>query len=477
MSTEEAHRFELLLDNECDRWLLHDSWTESKLHLEQGTWELHIDDDTGHAYVCSENADSLWCVDLFDTVVAPHPHSQELYVLMEDGSSLPLETHKQKHTPVTVPLMVQGSARATMVKAYLLQLACGGAYVWWSLADLYKVFITTTTPPHRWYQNWWQWWCKTVSAIGLDSNIHLRKPVPIGQDPKGELCHRIFPEASASSYALVMLLCRWANTSKSRAGQQKKVHQDDWLLVFKGFIQTFVKEDEKMEWAFFLDRSMSVRPGLPLAGANKVHLPIENACVDLSPLSPCDDVMVSQSLAVLDGIDCSKPVPVWQWCLALERAGTKCLWLWQQLVWYLGILLDGKVLGQSVDDGKAVQQDLAEPADMLVSQRQRQQARKNCKLKKLLRPQLLSTPLDVNRRLLQYFFAMRELLQGKLTVHVAFDASRVGNKQRLLGMVSCGNVCAYLPPQVLMGCTKEFSLRMLRRVFLWAGAQRVFWGK
>ena len=40
-------------------------------------------------------------------------------------------------------------------------------------------------------------------------------------------------------------------------------------------------------------------------------------------------------------------------------------------------------------------------------------------------------------------------MQEQKVVHVAFDASRVGNKQRMFGMASCGNVVAYLPPQAL----------------------------
>ena len=369
MSTEEAHRFELLLDIECDRWLLLDTWTESKLHLDEGAWELHLDEEAGHAFVANEASESLCCMVLFDIVVSPHPQTNELYVLLEDGASTLLETFKQKHRPLEVPIMVPGHAEACVIKAFLLHLPCGGAFVWWGLADLYKTFIASSLPPHRWYQNWWQWWCKTVASVGLDSSIHLRKPVPVGQPPTGELCHRIFPEASASSYALILLLCRFSNNSKSRAGQQKKSHQDDWLLVFKGFLMTFVEKEEKMEWSFFLDRNMAVRPGLPLCGANRVQLVVEQGCIDVSPLCPCDDIRVTQCVDSLDGIDTSKPVPLWQWCLALERAGTKCLWLWQQVVWYLGALIEGKTMDtlDEKPDSESDNKDNAAVSDFLVS--------------------------------------------------------------------------------------------------------------
>ena len=70
-----------------------------------------------------------------------------------------------------------------------------------------------------------------------------------------------------------------------------------------------------------------------------------------------------------------------------------------------------------------------------------------------LRHKLNICPVKINdraRRILNYFFCLRRSFSTETTVHVAFDASRVGGRNRLLGFISRPDgLGAWLPPQAL----------------------------
>eukprot|EP00971_Amphidinium_carterae_P347708 6489836-Amphidinium_carterae.2 len=444
--SEEAHRFELIQDGTL--FLLYDAWTESKVELEGSGWELAEDEDSSKMYVSDADGQSRWCTDLIELCIVMDPDTGLLTVVQDDGSTVSLDSLKKRHRQVSVPVQVPGTHVPHGVTAWVLELSSSGAYVFWSLTYLYNTFVKSDLPPNRWYHSWWPWWLKSVTALGLDSAVHLRKPVPVGTDETEVL--RIFREASASTYALLMLLTRWSNASKSKAGQKVKKTQEDWLVLLKGVLSTFVGE-ATMQFSFYLDNAVSIRPGLPLAGANRLVIEMVAGALDLSPLVTCTEPLVQKSLTGIGmALEPCTQVPLLQFCLFLDKAGTKALWLWKQVLWYLGTMVESAVLtsleGQPVSSSEVT--DAASAETILLSQRQQLLARKRIRSKAMMRVKVSVHCSRLPRRLLQYFFALRRLVSESKTVHVAFDASRVGNVQRMLGVVSVKSTCGILPPQV-----------------------------
>ena len=105
---------------------------------------------------------------------------------------------------------------------------------------------------------------------------------------------------------------------------------------------------------------------------------------------------------------------------------------------------------QSLQDDGAVQRGAQGPEDLCVSagRTRRHRMWRSARLAKKLRIMPLKLD-DRARRILHYLFCLRRAFSAATTVHLAFDASRVGGKNRLLGFITRPDgLGAWLPPQV-----------------------------
>eukprot|EP00959_Pyramimonas_sp_CCMP1952_P138908 2907571-Pyramimonas_sp.AAC.1 len=170
----------------------------------------------------------------------------------------------------------------------------------------------------RWHQNWWRWWAQSLERLGLeDVELHLRKAPPTKHTPEEERLSssRFLPDASASTFALVHLLARWSNPSRSGA-KKKQDELDAWKSFFAGFLARFTNS-AVVEWSLFLDVNVIVRPGLPLSGYNKVRIPMRFGVVDVRPLFDCDETPVQAAICALRFRDASQ-VLLLDFLLAVE---------------------------------------------------------------------------------------------------------------------------------------------------------------
>lgn len=448
----DAARFSLHFDAAVGLHLVQEMYTESKVYLDPGYWELHRN-EACEPYVAHSAGDSRWCVDLFDVLVVQHPCRPEVIIVQDcSGERYTLAEFKQRHRSIEVPIQVLGHSVPVHIDCFVLFAPASGAQTLWSLAALYSVFAGSEGAScSRWYQNWWQRWQKLLSHLGDDATMHMRKPTATRHSAEGLAdATRFLPVAIVSAHALIPLLTRWSNESKTKLSKNRS-QQQSWRLCLDALITTFMSDIKPVDVAFFLDAIVDMRPGLPLVGNNMVLMRIVGGTIVLTPLATCDEAVALAAMSVL-GFPDPPAVPLAELCLGLDRAGRKVLWLWKQVVFNMACIVEGQVLEMATPGANENQSGPppAEPELLLAGAVARGQAGRKRKHDLAMRIVPLRID-DRSRKLINYFFCMRHHFAKQNTVHLAVDASRVGMLNRMLGLISRpGGEAAWLPPQACL---------------------------
>ena len=448
-------RFELLYDMAESRYILFENLTEEKVDLGEGSWSLHFDDQYGPFIVNGED-EQHWCCDLVQHVVVAHPTMLgEVVVQSPSGQRQTLREFRQKHRAVSIPLSVVGRGEPAKVDAFAFTNPTSGVYVRWSLPSLHKEFMSQAGETcSRWYQNWWQWWAKFIGTFGVDPAGHLRKASwtkHTADEAEEDDCTRFLPAASLSTFALIILLSRWANPSKSSKDKNSTISAS-WTVCLQGVVGTFMSKGV-LDLVMFLDAAVELRPSLPMNGNNMCTVRLTNGLIDMTPLVDCDEAAVVQAMACVKPFRSPTQVPLFEACLAFEQAGRRAGWLFKQLVFNIACFVESAIL-ESLEPPPAGEAGQARAPDLpdalvLAGRAQKHQMWRAARLAHKLK----ICPVKINdraRRILNYFFCLRRSFSTERTVHVAFDASRVGGRNRLLGFISRPDgLGAWLPPQAL----------------------------
>jgi hypothetical protein len=389
-------RFELHYDSVQSLYLLFDTITEEKVYLKQGEWSIHCDDQHG-PYVVKPDGESLWCCDLVEHIVVRHPTKpDEVIVLTPDGKRHSLMDFRRMHRSVSVPIKATGRGQPVPVTAFMFTNSTSGVYVRWSLPSLHKEFIPQADDTcSKWYQNWWAWWKKQLAVVGVDPVEHLRKPTVTKHTADGselDAATRFLPAANISTFALILLLTRWASPSKS----SKDKNADSlagWSVCMQSVIATFFSDGE-FDIAMFLDAATVVRPGLPMNGSDMCTLRIIDGIIDLTPLLECDVAAVVETMGHVRHFPDASRVPLCEALLAFEQAGRKALWLHKQLVFNVTCVVEAAIMASIKGDG--AERDLAQDPDVALSSRgqmQRMRRRERLAIKMKVLPFSWTTEL------------------------------------------------------------------------------------
>ena len=125
-----------------------------------------------------------------------------------NAPSISLAEFQQRHTPIELPIVYTCGREPTQFRGYRLKQFVAGCTGLWSLEWMHREVCGAHAPfPFsKWYQNWWPWWGKALSRMGLPDGDHLRKPAQIlarDDDEQHDVDGRRFlPEPVCSSYAL-----------------------------------------------------------------------------------------------------------------------------------------------------------------------------------------------------------------------------------------------------------------------------------
>ena len=232
-------------------------------------------------------------------------------------------------------------------------------------------------------------------------------------------------------------------------------------MCLSGVLDTFYKSDCVAHWSICLDASVSVTFGVPIVGNHRVSVPVRGTHVDFTAVLASDRVVVAQSIGSLGPYPDPRRVSMYQLCLDLEGAGRKCQWLWKQVIHNIACWIDCEVMEEvasmpethatNAEQGDAQQEEVLS-AERLIEGRQAQEARRRLsKATEKYRVKPLIAPVQ-ERRVVQYFLASRACFADAKTLHVAFDAGRVGGLNRMLGFVTTPNgIGAWVAPQAIGG--------------------------
>ena len=271
-------------------WILHEKFTGEKVALPgPGPWSLHFGDDG--AYVNMPGRDSLWVDDLtrycaFEEV----ENSGEVHVMLEDDSVVTLASFQQRHHPMKAPIPVDGIGAPVEARAYVLYQEVAGCYCLWGLESLYKAVIGDGFLFSRFYQSWWPWWEKSMTALGFVAADHFRRSMPTAQSGTGETPlqdgdgRRFLLEPTMSSYALTLVCCRGAAPSRG-SSKKNPVMMQSWRNILNGVFKKYVDSTTvPLCWSVYVDDDAPVEFGLPLRGRHRVDLLITNGTVRFEAL-------------------------------------------------------------------------------------------------------------------------------------------------------------------------------------------------
>ena len=228
-------------------------------------------------------------------------------------------------------------------------------------------------------------------------------------------------------------------------------------LFLTGIFRTYVDHVEYAEWSIFLDAGVRPKPGVPGCGQNRVRLPVRHGRVDLTPVltadcTPNEDV-VSDCILHVPAHERSE-LPIARLLVLFDRA-PKAAWLLDQFILQSVNMVEGDILaaaGESEVDEEPESPggSAAVPDGLLLGtdERHRQRARVRAAYKGRA---TRSTNFDPMLCILKVFFWLRCCFrfENNQCFHYACDASCVGMKDRLLGIISAaGRPAVWLPPQV-----------------------------
>ncbi|CAE7222692.1 unnamed protein product [Symbiodinium sp. CCMP2592] len=356
----------------------------------------------------------------------------------------------KRHKRIDVALALARVAAPEFFPCFLLEQTVSGSRLLWSLKDLYEQVIGkgAAMTASRWMNSWWSWWVKTLEAHGVGvTEAHLRRG---SNGATRELTeYRIFEVPCISTVALLLLVTKWSGKSKSGTTKNPQA-QTAWENVLKALVQR-CRQEEDWDMAVYLDTAVECKVGFPSKGNRLVKLPVRRGQVDMSAILDCQDAGVHASLSKLTPQPCTV-MGLPQWLQLLDGGGRKMQWLFKQVINLLAERLEAKVgaefqagdtaAGRQADMGK---QDLLADAEVLMTPAEGRASRRRNKFAAGVR---LSLNMTLPRTVLKYFYARRARLRNCDVLHVAFDASRVGGWQALIGFATTGSGSAmWLPPQ------------------------------
>ena len=206
------------------------------------------------------------------------------------------------------------------------------------------------------------------------------------------------------------------------------------------------KDDKRSTVILALDPTAIAVPGYLLRGNSFIRLPLQGTKLDISPLLVADDRLATPVRSL--GLQAMMELADLLW--RLDAEGRKMQWLYQQLVHALAHQMELTLLEEvSILQASDSSASAPLPPESLLLQRgdlsRRPASRKQ---QQLLRMNRLNMTTGT-RQLLKYMLALREHFQSEQVLHVSFDASRVGGKNRLLGfMTRPDGIGGWCPPQV-----------------------------
>ena len=306
----------------------------------------------------------------------------------------------------------------------------------------------------RWAHDNWPAFERFADQLGLPPHTCVRRPSTY----TNRSTLRCEQQHVATTAFVLHLVC---NASAHAKGQ---VARDAAKVFLTGLFQRFFGQVD-FHVAISLDIDAFCWPGKDPHVEGSIEIPIDKGMIAVSPL--LESRMPAHSRKKLVGLmkgehdTCPMEMPLHMFCILLFRGGKSLAWLTRQFIIVVAMamdtLLDELGLPSKFPDagGKLVagrRPDHEVQEDLLDEYGGQSKATME-KLGKQLGLKMSWAPRAQRRMLAKYVLASRRQTQDVPRISIAMDASRLGGKDCLCGVVICTSAvdkivrAAWSPPQ------------------------------
>lgn len=416
--------------------VLHCDWTGEWKELPSGPWQIGYD-GRGVAVILGLDG-PMWASQALDAKIQ---QEGDVISVCVGGVTRPLQEHFGEHERKTVVIQPFG-AGPVFLDAAVFKVRAVGAFVWWSLPSLHAR-LGIPGVASAWYHRMWLPWVAWLRKLRLQPP-HCRRasatkaPTDIGRsETLWSSAMRCLPYYSVSSYALLALFARWSSDKYAR------LQNEDGARAFRAGMAALLRRffGGRHDMQLFLKPTMCV-PGVPMDGELPVVLTLCGGLVDLQPLLDSPEPVAERWCALL-GL--ASHGPLWELghlIVAAFDVGHALCAFFSQLVMCCGQIVDNEVkLGQS--DERVEDSIVCMP--IAGNLRETAHLRLRSSLADHLRRKLAE---KMSERKCQYIAATRNSFAQQVSLHIAIDASRMGQKQIFLACLALADgTCAVCPPQ------------------------------
>lgn len=381
-------------------------------------------DDEGFAFVAGDGLDSEWLEERFRIRLYKGDGAGDFKV--EDGDEI-FDFAQWKHDRIDhKDLRVESSTR----RHFTIRVSCwvqpqSSCRLWWHLPSLYEQLGLSSHhgKAGRWTSHSWAAWVAFAATLGLAA-CHLRQQVEHG-DPTvigncGGVSDRVLPEKAMSSHMLVACLSTWSAACRRPGRARAASDQQTNELLLMNLLEK-VGGEERLVLVFCDEEAQWKPPSFPI-GRMGLVLRCSGGLIDLRPLVRFPEEAVR---SLRKAIPDFSQEPFHLSDVLRNLAGKDCAWIFRQLVWFAGSLVD-EAFSKEVLDGHAT--DAVKTAAM------------------------------EDKRLVKYWLGCSEKFNEPKFVSMTMDLARIGQKKRAFGIIALpdNSGCVY-PPQDLHCAFSGFS--------------------
>jgi hypothetical protein len=356
-----------------------------------------------------------------DKVICIGPQDRGFLAFKRGGSAW-LEDRLDSHAESVVPLSLGATDHKLELPCCTWGVLADGAHLWVSLPGIHRgmsLHVLATAGVPQWLYKGKQAWAKYIQSLGLKPT-HLRWSLASAWERGAETLaassgetHDCLPWAGASSHALLALALKWSGGGGKRSGALQ--HPED-VAAMTSLLDALI-------WIATAGRSLELdifmgdaqwEPPEPPSGRYPAKILVADGAVHLAPLRGPSLPYSSVVASLLQDAGPDLQMPVGILLHRLSSHASQGIWLLRQFVWQLGSGLDGKLAAASWDHRL---EDDRQHSDVLLA---------------------------------RYFLASRKALKSCRVLHVALDASRVGNRNLMSTAAALPpNIAAWCPPQAI----------------------------
>lgn len=230
-------------------------------------------------------------------------------------------------------------ADALRLRFWVFHNPWAGDKVWWSVLAIHRAASIEGMSGVQWVQSWWPWWCKWLVRLGIDPIPHLRRAQTVVRQRDPELFFgvdsRLTEESSASSFAMVALLARWASGGRGKRGSHSVDNSRRWSSVLSRVLQHLVVDRVGRSMRLYMDTTVICEPGRPLMGTQPVDLKIDGGVVELGALA-----MKVGGVSLFSSLGQVQRMSLLDLLVSSQQLGARFHWFFRQLVWRVASVVD-----------------------------------------------------------------------------------------------------------------------------------------